>query len=107
MPLNTVQVAFVNESARPMVESLIRYRSELEAFVLQFDNQQDAIPTSAVALDDNSTGTAPRDDAPLLTGQRVSQLRTFANDMFSQIDSVALDILVSLAVRPVGNIIRD
>lgn len=40
MPLNPVQVKFVNEAVRPMVERVIFFRSQLDAFVQDFDNQQ-------------------------------------------------------------------
>ena len=107
MALNPVQVAFVNETCRPLIEKLIKARYELDAFVLDFDNQQTPLPTAATDLDDNSNGTAPRTDAPTLQGDQMTQLRNFAANMRDQISSVALDSLVALSVRPVAAIIRE
>lgn len=107
MPLNPVQVLFVREVARPTIERLIRLKSELDAFVLDFDNQWTPIPTSAVALDDNDTGTAPRADAPALTGAQVTQLRGFCANMSGQISGPALNTLVQVAVRSVESILRS
>jgi hypothetical protein len=107
MALDPVQVAFVNESVRPTIEKLIQFRYALDAFVLDFDNQQNPLPTDATVLDDNATGTAPRTDAPQIAGSEATQLRNFAANMRDQISSVALDSLVELAVRPVAVIIRD
>jgi len=106
MPLSTVQVKFVNEAARPTIEQLIAMRYTLDAFVLDFDNQQDPIPTDATVLDDDSSGTSPRTGAPELTGANVQSLRNFAANMRDQINGPALNALVALAVRPVSTIIR-
>lgn len=106
MALNPVQVKFVNEVVRPMVEKLIRFRSELDAFTLDFANQLTPLPTTAAALDDNSTGTAPRTDAPNITGAQVVSLNTFCTNMRDQISGASLNTLVSVAVRPVEQILR-
>ncbi len=105
MPLNLTQVSFVRTS-RQMIERLIKMRFELDAYVLDFDHQQVPLPTDAVALDDNSTGTVPRDDAPELTGAKVQSMRNFAAGMRDQINDVALASLVELAVRDVDTIVR-
>lgn len=107
MPLNPVQVKFVNEVVRPMTERIILFRSQLDAFVLDFDNQQTPLPTSATALDDNADGTAPRADAPQLTGAQCTQLRNFAIGMRDQISGTALNTLIQVAVRDIENILRQ
>ena len=107
MALTQPQAKFVNEAVRPMIEKLILFRSQLDAFVLDFDNQQAPLPTNATVLDDNADGSAPRADAPQLTGAQVSQLRTFAANMRDQISGTALNTLVSVAVRPVEAILRN
>ena len=106
MALNSVQVKFVNEAARPMVEQLILFRSKLDAFVLDYDNQQTPLPTTAAVLDDNSEGTAPRTDAPQITGAQAQSLRTFCANMRDQITGACLNTLVQVAVRSVESILR-
>ena len=107
MPLNEVQVKFVNEAIRPVVETLIKVESQLSSFVLDFDNQQNPIPTDGTVLDDGAGGAAPRADAPQVTGANATQFREFANNMATQINGAALADLIKLAVRPVSVIIRD
>jgi len=108
MPLNEVQVKFVNEAARPLIEELVRIKMTiLDPFVVDFDNQQDPLPTDATILDDGNGGEAPRTDAPKLTGANVTALRNFANNMANQISDVDLAAMVELAVRPVAQIIRN
>lgn len=104
MSLNLPQVAFVRTS-RQMIEYLIRVRTRLDAYVLDYDNQQVALPTDATVLDDSADGSTPRDDAPQLTGANVQSLRNFSAGMRDQINEVALDSLVELAVRDVNTII--
>lgn len=106
MALTPVQVTFVNDVVRPMVEKLILFRSQLDAFVLDFDNQQSPIPTNASVLDDNNTGTAPRTDAPNITGAQANSLRGFCANMRDQISGVALNTLISVAVRDIEAILR-
>jgi hypothetical protein len=105
--LNPVQRAFVNETVRPMIERLIQFRYELDAFVLDYDNQQAPIPTLADVLNDNADGTAPRTDAPELQGSQLLQLRNFAANMRDQISGAALNALVSLAVRDVLTVMKS
>lgn len=107
MALAPQQVAFTNDVVRPMIEKLIRFRSELDAFVLDYANQQTPLPTNAVNLDDNSTGTAPRSDAPTLQGTHVANLNTFCTNMRDTISGAALNTLVQLSVRPVETILRN
>ena len=107
MPLTQVQVKFVTEAVRPMVEKLILFRSQLDAFVLDFDNPQTPLPTNGTVLDDNATGDAPRPDAPQLTGAQVTALRNFAAGMRDQISGTSLNTLVTVAVRSVEQILRN
>jgi hypothetical protein len=107
MALNPNQVRFVNEVARPMIEKLIRFRSELDAFVMDYANQQTPLPTNAVSLDDNADGTAPRMDAPTLQGSHVASLNTFCTNMRDTISGATLNTLIQLSVRPVETILRD
>lgn len=90
-----------------MIEKLIRFRSELDAFVVDYANQQTPLPTTAVSLDDNTDGTAPRTDAPTIQGSHVASLNTFCTNMRDTISGPALNTLVQLAVRPVESILRD
>jgi hypothetical protein len=106
MALTPVQVNFVNQAVRPTIEQLILFRSRLDAFILDFDNQQVPLPTNATVLDDNDTGTAPRADAPQLTGAQVSALRTFCFNMKGQLSDANLATLVSVSVRSVETILR-
>jgi hypothetical protein len=106
MALTPVQVGFVTEAVRPTVEMLILFRSRLDAFILDFDNQQTPLPTNATVLDDNVSGTAPRTDAPQLTGAQVTALRTFCGNMKGQLSDANLATLVSVSVRSVETILR-
>lgn len=107
MPLDTVQVKFVNETVRPTIERLILFRSQLDAFVLDFDNQQTPLPTDTTVLDDAIGGGSPRADAPQLQGQDVAALRNFCAGMRDQISAGALNSLVAKSVRSVEAIIRQ
>ena len=106
MPLNPVQVAFVQDAVRPTIEEIILFRSKLDAFVLDFDNQQTPLPTTAALLDDNAAGTAPRTDAPTLTGQQVSNLRTFCANMRDQVTAANLNTLITLSAQTLETILR-
>lgn len=107
MPLTQQQVQFVNGTCRPMIERLIRLRSELDAFVLDFANQQTPLPTNAVNLDDNDAGTAPRADAPTLQGTHTSQLNTLCTNMRDVISGATLNTLAQLSVRPIETVLRQ
>lgn len=106
MALNQVQVKLVNEVVRPWIEQVIRMTSQMDAFLLDMNNQQVPLPTTAVNLDDNADGTAPRADAPVLTGQMVENLRLFTTTMRGAVSAQALQQLVSASVRPVEQILR-
>jgi hypothetical protein len=105
--LNPVQVAFVQEAARPTIEKLIRARSVLDAFVLDYDNMQTPIVADSEVLNDAPGGVTPRTDAPNLTGTNLLQLRNFAANMRDQINGVALNSLIELSVRSVEDILRN
>ena len=105
--LNEVQRRYTNEVVRPMIESLIRFRYELDAFVLEADNQQYPIANVAEDLNDGDNGTIPRSDAPVLKANNITQLRNFASGMRDQINVASLNALVALAVRDVQNIVRS
>lgn len=104
--LNEVQRAYINETVRPMIERIILFRDELDAFVLEADNQQTPIPNVADTLNDGTGGITPRTDAPTLQGTHVTQLRNFAAGMRDQISGAALNALVALSVRDVRTITR-
>ena len=104
--LNETQVAYVNETVRPMVERIVRIYSQLDAFVLESGNQQSPIANTADQLAD-SNGTLARTDAPALTGQNVAQLATFVGNMRDQINGVALDSLIALMVRDYETVVRS
>lgn len=106
MALNPVQVQFVRV-ARQVVERVILFRSQMDAFVLDYDNQQSPLPTTAAVLDDNDAGTAPRSDAPQLTGQQVQQLRNFCAGMRDQVTAANLNTLISVAVNDLESILRN
>lgn len=104
--LSTVQKNLVNETVRPAIESLIAMRYKLAAIVDELDNQQDPIASTADILNDDPQADQPRDNAPNLTGQNITQLRNFSANMRDQIDGVALAALIQLAVRDVPTITR-
>lgn len=104
--LNEVQRAYINETVRPMIERIIKMRDDLDAFVIEADNQQTPIPNVADTLGDGPNGTAARADAPVLQGTHVTQLRNFAAGMRDQINGAALNSLVALAVRDYSTITR-
>ena len=103
--LSTIQKKFVQETCRPMIEELIKMRYKLDAFVKDYDNQQTPIVANEEILNDG-VGDNPREDAPNLTGTRLSQLRTFSNNMLNQIDS-SISVLVELSVRDLYTIIKE
>lgn len=84
MPLNPVQVQHVNEVVRPFLETLIGAIDRMDTFVQEYDALQsgaNALPTSALPLDDGPGGLAPRTDAPILTGAQVQIIRNRAASM--------------------------
>ena len=102
MPLNGVQIAFVNEAARQHMENIVRSLHQLDTFVLDYDAIQataDALPVDATVLDDNAAGDAPREGAPTLTGLNVKQLRDFSAAMSAEISPAAKLVLIGKMVR--------
>ena len=62
--LDPVQVAFMNETIRPALEDLVRFKFRVDAFILDYDNQQHAIVKDADDLGEGVDGTTPRGGAP-------------------------------------------
>jgi hypothetical protein len=103
--LTPVQVKFVNEAVRPTLERLIRADTALRNYVDDFDNQQTPILTNGNDLGDDAAGTAPRTDAPVLTGTLISQLRTFANARL--LSTAERNAIIALLVRDLDTVTRD
>ena len=109
MALNQVQVDFVNEVARPHFEAMVKMIDGLDIFIADYDAIQgsaDALPEDATVLDDNADGTAPRADAPQLTGLLVKQLRNFSNTMSGTVNAAQKDILIAAMVRGLATVLR-
>ena len=107
MPLNPVQVRDVQEMIRPMIEEIILLCDTFDTFIRDYDNQQTPIPnTGSTPLDDNADGTAPRSDAPTITGAQVGQLRTFVGNMRAQVSAANLNALIELLAQPLAAILR-
>lgn len=104
--LDVVQRKFIQEACRPLVEEFIRFHSQLNSFILDYDNQQNPIAVDKDTLNDGDKDS-PRSDAPYLTGSDIEQLRTFAVNIRDQISKETLDMLVKLAVRDVNTIIQN
>lgn len=107
MALNEVQVKFLNETARPFLETMVRILDDLDTFIADYDAIQagsDALPTDATVLDDNVTGTGPRSDAPTWTGSNVAALRTYSASMRAVVNTAAEQVLVQKCVRPLAQI---
>lgn len=104
--LSPQQRQHVNETVRPAIEQLVAIHDWLDGLVTELSNQQEPIANTSDLLGDGPDGTAPRTDAPTLTGQNVAQLLTFATGMRDQITNVALSALVKLSVRDYNTIKR-
>jgi len=107
MALNQVQQDFINNAARPHMEVMIRILHELDTYVADYDALQgsaDALPIDATVLDD--AGAAPRDDAPILTGADLQNMRNFSENMSAPVGAVAKDVLISKMVRTLNSILR-
>ena len=103
--LNEVQRAYINETVRPAIENMIKFRYKLAMLVDEMSNQADPILNNADTLGDGEGGTVARTDAPELTGQNVQQLLGFATTMRDQVSTVELNSLIKLAVRDVNTIV--
>ena len=97
--LDPVQVAFMNETIRPALEALVKFKFRADAFVLDYDNQQNAIATTADDIGDATDGLAPRTDAPIWTGTRLAQFRTLIGSMADTLDGTTLNVMIELMVR--------
>lgn len=106
MALTQVQVRFVNDTVRPMLESLILFHDRLKNFVDDYDNQQSPLPTDATVLTDNTDGSAARADAPQLTGANVQSLRTFCANMRDQVTTANRNALIAVMVRDLNTVLR-
>lgn len=105
--LNQVQQDFVNVAARQHMETLIKALHDLDTFVADYDALQasaNALPEDATVLDD--AGASPRADAPELTGTNLKALRDFSANMSAIVTDPAKQILVSLMVRSLNNVLR-
>ncbi len=103
--LDPVQVAFMNETVRPALEALVKFKFRADAFVLDYDNQQTAIVTDADDLGDDPSGTAPRVGAPVWTGTRLDQFRTLIGSMADTLDGPTLDVMIELMVRDLNSVV--
>lgn len=103
--LDPVQVAFMNETVRPALEALVKFKFRADAFVLDYDNQQVAIVTDGDDLGDGVDGAVPRVGAPVWTGTRLSQFRVLVGDMADQLEGPTLDIMIELMVRDLNSVI--
>ena len=103
MPLNPVQIAFLNEAARPHMETLVRNLHELDTWVADYDALQagpDNLPQTTAILDDG------RADAPALTGANVKALRDFSENMSAIVTPGAKQVLTGLMVRSLSAVLR-
>ncbi len=103
--LDPVQVAFMNETVRPALEALVKFKFRADAFVLDYDNQQVAIATTADDLGDDPSGTAPRIGAPVWTGTRLLQFRTLIGSMADTLDGATLDVMIELLARDLNQVL--
>ena len=103
--LDPVQVAFMNETVRPALEALVKFKFRADAFVLDYDNQQNAIATTADDLGDDSDGMAPRVEVPAWTGTRLAQFRTLCGSMADTLDGPTLDVMIELMVRDLNTVV--
>lgn len=107
MALNKVQQDFINNAARPHMEEMIRMVHVLDTYIADYDALQasgDALPTNATVLDD--AGAAPRDDAPQLTGEDLTNMRNFSNNMSLVVGAVAKETLIGKMVRNLNSVLR-
>ena len=107
--LNEVQRLFIQETFRPHVETLIKIEDRLSTYKADYDAIQagpDAFTLDAEVLHDNVAHDGPRDDAPQLTGTRLSQANTLVTNLITQIDAPTLAILRQLSVRDLATLLR-
>lgn len=104
--INEVQRLFIQEAARPTIETIIRFKAMLDAFVDDYDNQQAPITVDGEVINDAGDLAGPRLDAPNLTGTKLEQLRNFAASMSAVVNTAAEADLIAVAVRSVDLIRR-
>lgn len=107
MALNQVQADFVNNAARPHMEEVVKALHVLDTYVADYDALQasgDALPVDATVLDDALT--APRDDAPQLTGADLQNLRDFSANMSAVVGATAKQVLIGKMVRTLNNVLK-
>ena len=97
----------MNETVRPTLEDVVRFKFRLDAFILDYDNQQNAIATTADDLGDGVDGTAPRVAVPVWTGTRLGQFRTLGGSMADALDGATLNVMIELMVRSLNFVISD
>jgi len=102
--MSEVSDKFINEVARPHMETFIRAIHNFDSMVADYNALQagpDALPEDAT---DVSTG---RTDAPSLTGLDVKQLRDFSVAMSAVVSPAAKQVLIGLMVRPLNIVLKD
>lgn len=107
MSLNPIQVQHINEVIRPAVESMVRALTKAELFVAEHEALQagpDAIPETTDILDD--AGDAPREDAPVITGEFVKHLYDTAVALRGQVTEEEKKILIQKMVRSLAAVLR-
>jgi len=107
MALNQVQQDFVNNAARPHMETLVRILHELDTYVADYDALQastDALPVDTTVLDD--AGAAPRGDAPILQGNHTQTMRDLSASMSAVISGAVKEILIGKMKRNLNTVLR-
>lgn len=105
---NQVQRDFINNAARPHMEEMIRMIHVLDTYIADYNALQasaDVLPTTAAILDDG-TDTAPRDDAPQLSGEDLANMATFSANMSAVVGAVAKQTLIGKMVRNLNSVLR-
>ena len=105
--LNQVQQDFINNAARPHMESMIRILHDLDTFIADYDALQasvDALATTTVVLDD--AGASPRTDAPNLTGTDSQNMRNFSANMSLVVGAPAKQALIGKMVRNLNTVLK-
>ena len=88
-----------------MLDALVKFTFRVDAFVLDYDNQQNAIATTADDLGDGVDGLVPRVGAPVWTGTRLAQCRTLNGSMADALDGATLNVMIELMVRDLNHVI--
>lgn len=107
MALNKVQQDFINNAARPHMETLVRILHALDTYAADYDALQsssDALTISATILDD--AGASPRDDAPQLSGADLKTMKTLSTAMSAVINAGTKNVLISKMVRNLNTVLK-